>query len=129
MGELKTINPKSVDKTSAGNVCPVTTLEIKPRQPWETMAVIIDSCAIELVFHHRTAAAYELKENEASKLGREYEIANGDTIHCRGEKQIADLTLESTLRRCNSNCADVAFGKSLQSVRALKNRAMRYALT
>ena len=51
-------------------------------------------------------------------MGREYEIANGDTIPCLGQKQIVVLTLEGTLRGYNSNCADVAFGKSLQRVRA-----------
>ena len=83
------------------------------------MAVIIDSGASVAVFNPRVAAAYPLQESEASKNGDEYEIANGDCIPCLGEKKIAVLTTEGTLRGYGSQCAEVSESKPLQSVRAL----------
>ena len=71
------------------------------------------------VFNPMTAAAYPLMENEASRLGHEYELASGDSIPCLGEMTIAVLTNEGTLRGYSSNCADVSYGTPLRSVRAL----------
>ena len=85
----------------------------------EAPTAIVDSGASIPVFHPSVAAAYELQESESSKAGDEYEIANGDLIPCFGQKQIGVLTGEGTLRGYGSQCADVAPGKALQSVRAL----------
>ena len=85
----------------------------------KTSVVVIDSSATVPVFNPITAVAYPLMENEASRLGHEYELASGDSIPCLGEKKIVVLTNEGTLRGCTSNCADVSYGKPLQSVRAL----------
>ena len=117
IGSLKIFNPASKDQEVAGNICPMTTVEVKPGKKWETLPVVIDSGATVPVFNPKIATAYQLMENDASRQGHEYELASGDSIPCLGEKRIAVLTKEGTLRGYSSNCADVS--KSLQSVRAL----------
>ena len=106
-------------KTGMSNLCVTNIAEAATGRGWETMAVIIDSGASVAVFNPRVAAAYPLQESEASKNGDEYEIANGDCIPCLGEKKIAVLTTEGTLRGYGSQCAEVSESKPLQSVRAL----------
>ena len=51
----------------------------------------------------------------SSEAGDEYEIANDDSIPCLGQKHIAVLTAEGTLRGYGSQCADVS--KPMQRVR------------
>ena len=86
-------------------------------QQLETMAVIIDSGASVPVFPPSMASAYPLQESEASRNGDEYEIANGEAIPCLGEKKLAVLTMEGTLRGYGSQCTEIT--KALQSVRAI----------
>ena len=109
----------TVPKSEKGNLCAMSEVARKFGRNWETLAAIVDSGASIPVFHHSVAAAYDLQESEASKAGEEYEIANGDLIPCLGQKRIAVLTGEGTLRGYGSQCADVAPGKALQSVRAM----------
>ncbi len=103
------------------NLCPITTrnpelnIAIDPSK-WEELVAIIDSGATVPVFHPKVGKAYELEESEASKAGVEYEIASGDTLANLGQKRLAVLTAEGTVRGYQSQCADVS--KSLQSVRA-----------
>ena len=119
VGSIRVINPWNKETDIAGSICPVTTMELKPGKTWETLAVVIDSGATVPVFNPMTAAACPLMENEASRLGHEYELASRDSIQCLGEKKIAVLTNEGTLIGYTSNCADVSYGKPLRSVRAL----------
>ena len=58
-----------------------------------------------------------MTESAASRAGVEYEVANGDTLPNLGEKKMAVLTAEGTLRGYQTQCADVS--KSLQAIRAL----------
>ena len=109
----------TVPKAERGNLCAMSEVAQKFGKNWETLAAIVDSGASIPVFHPSVAAAYELQESESSKAGDEYEIANGDLIPCLGQKRIAVLTGEGILRGYGSQCADVAPGKALQSVRAL----------
>ena len=109
----------TVPKAERKNLCAMNEVAQKFGKNWETLAAIVDSGASIPVFHPSVAAAYELQESESSKAGDEYEIANGDLIPCLGQKRIAVLTGEGTLRGYGSQCADVAPGKALQSVRAL----------
>ena len=102
-GSIRVINPWNKEKDIAGSICPVTTMELKPSKKWETLAVVIDSCATVPVFNPMTAAAYPLMENEAFRLGHEYELESGDSIPCLGEKKIVVLTNEGTLRGYTSN--------------------------
>ena len=62
-----------------------------------------------------TGARYDVLLGSAN--GTEYEIASGDTLEDLGEKRMAVLTAEGTLRGYGSRCAEVT--KALQSVRAL----------
>ena len=107
IGSLKIFNQASKDQEVAGNICPMTTVEVKPGKKWETLPVVIDSGATVPVFNPKTATAYQLMENDASRQGHEYELASGDSIPCLGEKRIAVLTKEGTVRGYSSNCADV----------------------
>ena len=84
---------------------------------FEILTAVIDSGATVAVMNPTTGASYKIVE--ASANGTEYEIASGDTLEDLGEKRMAVLTAEGTMRGYTSRCADVT--KSLQSVRALVN--------
>ena len=89
---------------------------LKPGQ-WEELLAIVDSGATVPVLHPKVGAAYKLEESQASRDGVEYELANNDTLPNLGQKRMAVLTQEGTLRGYQTQCADV--GKALQAVRAM----------
>ena len=82
---------------------------------FEVLSAIVDSGATVPVMNPRTGNRYEVVAGSAN--GTEYEIASGDTLEDLGEKRMAVLTAEGTLRGYGSRCAEVT--KALQSVRAL----------
>ena len=84
---------------------------------FEIMSAIVDSGATVPVMNPNTGKDYELLESEASRRGVEYEVANGDTIPNLGEKRMAVMTTEGTIRGYTTQCAEVS--KSLQAVRSL----------
>ena len=84
---------------------------------WEEMHAIVDSGATVPVLHPRMRKAYSVEESAAPAAGVEYEIANGDNLPCLGQKRMAVMTQEGTLRGYSTQCADVS--KALQSVRSL----------
>ena len=84
---------------------------------WEELYAIVDSGATVPVLHPRIGKAYSVEESAASAAGVEYEIANGDNLPCLGQKRMAVMTEEGTLRGYSTQCADVS--KALQSVRSL----------
>ena len=86
---------------------------------FEVMSCIVDSGATVPVMNPATGKAYELMESEASREGVLYELANNDTLPNLGEKRMAVLTAEGTLRGYGSQCADVGENKPLQAVRSL----------
>ena len=103
------------EKNSIG-IAPVDVNKLDP-STWEVLLAIMDSGATVPVLHPKTGKDYEVEESPASKAGVEYEIANGDTLPNLGQKRIAVMTEEGTVRGYSSQCADVS--KSLQSVRAM----------
>ena len=86
---------------------------------WETLSSIVDSGATVPVMHPNIGSEYELKESAASRAGIEYEVANDETIPNVGEKHMAVITQEGTIRGYGSQCSEVGVGKALQSVRSL----------
>jgi len=82
---------------------------------FEVLSAIVDSGATVPVMNPTTGARYDVLLGSAN--GTEYEIASGDTLEDLGEKRMAVLTAEGTLRGYGSRCAEVT--KALQSVRAL----------
>ncbi len=106
-----------------GNLCPVSGRlaallgGIIDPSKWEELRAIVDSGATVPVLHPKTGRAYPVQESAASRAGVGYEVADGGTLANLGEKLLAVLTQEGTLRGYTSQCADVS--KSLQSVRAL----------
>ena len=103
----------------SGNLMPVTEKkEIATKAgKFEVMSCIVDSGATVPVMHPTTGAAYPLLESEASRDGTVYALANDDTLPNLGEKKMAVLTAEGTLRGYGSQAADVS--KPLQAVRSL----------
>ena len=95
---------------------------------FEVLSCIVDSGATVPVMNPGTGEAYPLEESEASKEGVLYELANSDTLPNLGEKRMAVLTAEGTLRGYGSQCADVS--KPLQAVRSLvhSNHAVCFGL-
>jgi hypothetical protein len=102
-----------------GSLRPCTELrEVDTKKgKFEIMSAVVDSGATVPVMSPNTGKAYELLESEASRRGVEYELANEDTLPNLGEKKMAVMTQEGTIRGYTSQCADVS--KSLQAVRSL----------
>ena len=100
---------------------PVTKQSVQAKRvgQWEELLAVVDSGATVPVFHPKVGKEYELEESAASRDGVEYEVANGDTLPNLGQKAIAVLTQEGTIRGYQSQCADVS--KALNSVRAMVN--------
>ena len=113
-----------------GNLMPVTKRgEVNTAAGmFEVLSCIVDSGATVPVMNPSTGEAYPLEESEASKEGVLYELANSDTLPNLGEKRMAVLTAEGTLRGYGSQCADVS--KPLQAVRSLvhSNHAVCFGL-
>ena len=84
---------------------------------FQVISAIMDSGATVPVMSPEAAKDYDLMESPGSLAGQEYEIANGDTLKNLGQKLMAVMTAEGTLRGYKTQCADVS--KPLQSVRAL----------
>ncbi len=84
---------------------------------WEVLSAVVDSGATVPCLHPEDGKAYEVKESEASKNGVEYEVADGNTIPNLGEKLMAVMTPEGTLRGYKTQVAQVS--SPLQSVRHL----------
>ena len=102
---------------SGGSLMPVAQKsELETRLGrFEVMSAIVDSGATVPVMNPSTGSRYGVLAGSAN--GTEYEIASGDTLEDLGEKKMAVLTTEGTLKGYGSRCADVT--KALQSVRAL----------
>ena len=113
-----------LNEKKSESVCPLLDSGPSPLQPmasgkqrWEVIRSIMDSGATIPVLKPTAGKGYPIEESAASKAGVEYEIANGDTLPNLGEKKMAVITKEGTLRGYGSQVADVS--KNLQSVRAL----------
>ena len=102
---------------SESSAVPATPSGTVDTSKWETLMAIVDSGATIPVLHPNTGKAYPVQESAASRAGVEYECANHETVPNLGEKKMAVMTEEGTLRGYSSQCADVS--KSLQSVRAM----------
>ena len=92
-------------------------MPIQPSGSWEKMEIIIDSGATVSVMPPSAAACYPVAQGAASRAGVCYEVANGQELPNLGEKFMAVLTSEGTVRGHLSQVADVS--KPLQSVRAM----------
>ena len=85
---------------------------------WEPLEVIIDSGANVSVGprHIGKTAGYSIRESEASKAGVVYTAANGGEIPNLGERFLAVVTEEGTVRGMSQQVADVT--TALEAVRA-----------
>ena len=88
-----------------------------PEGEWEWIEAILGSGATVTVIPPHIGAGYDVKEGEASKAGVKYEVANGEEIPNLGEKMIAVMTAEGSVRGLLAQVADVS--KPLQAVRSL----------
>ncbi len=73
---------------------------------WERMDAVVDSGSTVPVLNPKTGKAYPVEESAASRAGVEYECANEETVPNLGQKRMAVLTEEGTLRAYGSQCAD-----------------------
>ena len=84
---------------------------------WEWVEAILDSGATVTVIPPHVGVGYDVMEGEASKAGVKYEVANGEEIPNLGEKLMAVMTAEGSVRGMLAQVADVS--KPLQAVRSL----------
>ena len=102
-----------MERKDISTLCPMS----EPGAQWEVMTSVVDSGATITVVSPETGRGYAVIEGEAAKKGTEYEIANGDSIPNLGEKKMAVMTREGSLRGFSTQVADVS--RNLQSVRQL----------
>ena len=75
---------------------------------WEVISAVVDSGATIAALAPSVGRGYPVEESEASKAGIEYEVANGDTVPNLGQKRLAVVTPEGSLRGYRSEVADVS---------------------
>ena len=111
-GTINTFHEKRV----AGNLAP---LEEGPGGPgaWELIRAIVDSGASVPAMPPRKGRAYALLESEGSRAGVEYQCANNECLPNLGEKLLAVMTAEGTLRGYRTQCADVS--QPINAVRSM----------
>ena len=98
----------------ASSLCPMSS-QLKGK--WETLSAVVDSGATITAIHPRVGKAYKIQEGEAAQRGTEYEIADGSSTPNLGEKEMAVMTREGTLRGYRAQVAEVS--SPLESVRQL----------
>ncbi len=95
------------EKLRDGKLAPM--VDTQPRSgEWERIRAVVDSGASVPAMHPSMGKAYDLKESMALRAGVEYECANGDSVANLGEKLMAVMTAEGTLRGYKTQCAKVS---------------------
>ena len=84
---------------------------------WELIRAIVDSGASVPALPPKRGRAYPLLESEGSKTGVEYQCANNECLPNLGEKLMAVMTAEGTLRGYRTQCANV--GQPINAVRSM----------
>ena len=87
------------------------------RGDWEPLISIVDSGATVPVAPASIGRGYETRQGDAAKAGVTYAQADGTELPNLGEKVMAVVTQEGTLRGYCTQLADIIH--ALQSVRAL----------
>jgi hypothetical protein len=82
---------------------------------WEVIEFAVDSGATETVISDEMVGSVETKPSWASKMGVQYEVANGVKIPNEGEKVFNGLTDEGNPRTIKAQVCDV--NKALMSVK------------
>ena len=111
-GNMNTFNVKRV----AGNLAPLEESNGGPGR-WELIRAIVESGASVPALPPRKGRAYPLLESEGSRAGVEYQCANNECLPNLGEKLMAVMTAEGTLRGHRAQCADVA--QPINAVRSM----------
>ncbi len=91
----------------------------RPRGPngWEVISAVVDSGATITAIHPKDGKEYKVQESDASRNGVTYGTAGSEDLPNLGEKCMAVLTAEGTLRGFKSQVAEVS--SPLESVRQL----------
>ncbi len=91
----------------------------RPRAPngWEVLSAIVDSGATITAIHPEDGCDYKVEESAASRKGVTYATAGDEDLPNLGEKKMAVLTAEGTLREFHTQVAEVS--GPLESVRQL----------
>ena len=92
----------------------------RPRAPngWEVLSAVVDSGATVTALHPEDAQAYAVEESEGSRRGVKYGTAGAEDLLNIGQKKIAVLTPEGTLRGYQSQVVE-DLSSPLESVRQL----------
>ena len=121
----KEVVPKQVlmvlrQREQAERLAPFKKLDVREeakRRGWEVISAVVDSGAGVSALHPDQGKDYKIQESVASRNGVTYEVANGDDLPDLGQKCMAVLTAEGTLRGYQSQVAEVS--SALQSVRRM----------
>ncbi len=120
-GKIKTSSLKVLREKQVPTLKPFTDPQAPTSDPrtWEVLSAVVDSGSTVPAFSPKVGRGYKVEESAASRQGVEYETAGGGTLPDLGEKKLAVITPEGTLRGYRSNVADVT--GPLQSVRSMVN--------
>ena len=66
-------------------------------EQWEEIEITVDSGACDTVLPSRMLSSIKLEQNDASRRGEEYKVANGCTIPVEGEKRSIMMTIGSMI--------------------------------
>ena len=111
-GTMNTFNERRV----AGNLAPLEE-SAGGSGTWELIRAIVDSGASVPALPPKKGRAYALLESEGSRAGVEYQCANNECLPNLGEKLMAVMTAEGTLRGYRTQCADVS--QPINAVRSM----------
>ncbi len=120
---LKVLSKQSLKVFRENSTAPVKLAAVKHRENpkaangWEVISCVVDSGATITAIHPNDGKAYSVEENENSRNGVTYETAGTEDLDNLGEKKMAVLTAEGTLRGFHSQVARVS--SPLESVRQL----------
>ena len=96
---------------------------VKRKDGWEEVKLFVDSGATETVVGEGMLTSVDIVEGAASRIGVEYEVANGVKIPNLGEKKFCGISAEGCRRGLTAQVCDV--NKALLSVSRLVKQGHR----
>ena len=96
---------------------------VKRKVGWEEVKLFVDSGATETVVGEGMLTSVDIVEGAASRIGVEYEVANGVKIPNLGEKKFCGISAEGCRRGLTAQVCDV--NKALLSVSRLVKQGHR----
>ena len=107
---------------------PETVISVTTKNKWEVIDLAVDSGASETVISEDMLPNIPIKQENASRRGVQYEVANGVRIPNLGEKKFQGHSEEGTVRSITTQVCEVNKGLlSVRKVVEVRNRVVSTA--